>query len=229
MNNITSSDAEKFNRYAITHGMGGAVSDFEQAFYKKYLPGFSGAILDIGSGDGKYTHFFAAESPQSQVVPTDISMVRMERLKSQEFFGPVSSACHLPFRNRVFGRIFLMQVIEHINNSDAVMKECARVLLPDGVCFVTTPNYPIKRFYDWLQVIRYGKVNRIFDDPTHCSKFDSTRLKKVVSRYFKNVEVFPTFIAGEGRFPAIRRWREGRKSSMFFSHKLLAVCRFPQI
>lgn len=217
------SEVLRFENYASSHPMGGPVSDFEKHFYKQYLQGFSGNILDIGCGDGKYVQHLKKECPQSFVLPCDISFKRIKRVYDNGYTGVVGSAEELPIRDQSFDRVFLMQVIEHVPRTSKVIAECKRVLKPGGHCFVLTPNYPVKRAYDWLEMLRRGKWSKFFDDPTHCSKFSSSKLNRMLKEHFRSVDVFPTFILGE-KFSFIKHWRDRRLSAMLFSHKLLAVC-----
>lgn len=220
-------DIARFEKYAETHGMGGDVSNFEKEFYKDSLNDFRGTILDIGSGDGRYVHFFRELAPNAKIIPMDISHTRMGRIRDGGFLGAVASATELPFQDRKFDRIFLMQVIEHISNYRQTISECARALKHDGICFVTTPNYPIKRFYDWVHAFRNRKWSKIFDDPTHCSPFSADSLRRALRSCFEEVDIFPTFFLGESRFQFIKNWHQPQSKAIFFAHKLLAVCRKP--
>jgi len=224
-NQPSASKAPRFEKYADTHPMGGPVSDFEQAFYRKYLSGFSGKILDIGCGDGKYISHFRSECPNSIVMPCDLSFKRIKRVYEHAYGGVVGSAERLPFKDNSFERVFLMQVIEHVPNPDVVIAECKRVLKGNGYCFVLTPNYPAKRFYDWLEVLRFQKWKKVFDDPTHCSKLSWTQLEKALKQHFRQVDIVSTFVLGE-KIPQIKAMRERKNNfTKLFSHKILAVCQ----
>jgi len=225
MNPQPEKQVQKFEKYAATHPMGGPISDFEKEFYERYLKGFSGRLLDIGCGDGKYVSYFAGHYSGAAVTPCDISLKRIRRVAENGFLGVVASADYLPFESQSFDAVFLMQVIEHVPVPDLVIAECKRVLKPGKYCFVLTPNYPIKRVYDWMMMIRNQKWSKFFDDPTHCSKFSSRKLNQGLAKHFNLVDVFPTFLLGEGRSSVIKRWRDKRGLAMLFCHKLLAVCK----
>jgi SAM-dependent methyltransferase len=46
----------------------------------------------------------------------------------------------LPFRDAQFDGLFLINVIEHVADLEAVLRECARVLDEDGLWLAITPN-----------------------------------------------------------------------------------------
>ncbi len=178
---ISFDEIAKFELYADTHPCSDPVSDFERDFYSGYLTNFSGSILDIGCGDGKHAEYFRSQCPRSLIVPFDISSKRIKRVSASGFCGIVGTANRLPFDGGSFDRVFLMQVIEHVKSYEGVIKECRRILKSNGHLFITTPNYPIKRLYDWISMVRFGKWKKLRDDPTHCVKFSPRTLKKLLS------------------------------------------------
>jgi SAM-dependent methyltransferase len=52
-----------------------------------------------------------------------------------------ADALQLPFPDGTFDRIIVSEVLEHIPNDHAVMREIARVLAPEGIVAVTVPRY----------------------------------------------------------------------------------------
>ena len=71
-----------------------------------------------------------------------------------------------------------MEVIEHIPAEDGkrVIGELRRVIKPSGVLLISTPNYPVKRFYDYCDAMFHRKWARLRDDPTHVILFNHERL-----------------------------------------------------
>ena len=47
----------------------------------------------------------------------------------------------LKFKTNSVEKIVLKEVIEHIKNHQQLLKECKRVLVPNGSLYLTTPNY----------------------------------------------------------------------------------------
>ncbi|PIQ85377.1 MAG: hypothetical protein COV74_09260 [Candidatus Omnitrophica bacterium CG11_big_fil_rev_8_21_14_0_20_45_26] len=215
----------KFEHYAETHPMGGPVSDFEREFYQKYLQGLKGNIVDIGCGDGKYISYFHQITENAGIYACDISLKRVQRVKAHGYAGFVGSAETLPLRNQSVDWVFLMQVLEHVSNPECVIAECERVLAPQGCCLILVPNYPAKRIYDWINMVRHQKWHKWLDDPTHCTKLNHLQLHRLLSNHFSRVDIYPTFIYGEGRLRFIQEWKTRRRSVMWAAHKLLAVCR----
>ena len=68
-------------------------------------------------------------------MPTDLSVV----------CGDLSK---LPFRNEAFSLIYSRSVFEHLSEPAHVMDEFQRVLSPDGMCIILTPNR-----YDYSSIV----------------------------------------------------------------------------
>jgi hypothetical protein len=79
---------------------------------------------------------------------------------------------------------------------------------------ITTPNYPIKRFYDISDAFIGKKWERLRDDPTHVNHYNMKKLKNFLSKYFNSVEIVPY------KYGFI--YNKFKKS--FFLHKMLAIC-----
>jgi SAM-dependent methyltransferase len=84
----------------------------------------------------------------------------------------------------------MMEVIEHMPGvlGEKTVCDMRRVLLPGGVLLISTPNYPIKRFYDFYDAIFHGFRARFFDDPTHVTLFSHRRLRLLLEPHFSVVE-----------------------------------------
>ena len=75
------------------------------------------------------------------------------------------------------------------------VKEIQRVLKKNGCLIISTPNYPIKRFYDFYNALIYFKYKRVFDDPTHISPYSFKELKNKL----KSVSINVTKLSSKGK------------------------------
>jgi ubiquinone/menaquinone biosynthesis C-methylase UbiE len=91
------------------------------------------AVLDAGCGvDAPLTRKFGETFPTVGIdlchgLPNDLRVVT----------GDLSS---LPFRDGAFSLIFSRSVFEHLTHPEQVLEEFHRVLRPNGVCVILTPN-----------------------------------------------------------------------------------------
>lgn len=175
-------------------------------------------ILDFGCGDGKHFHFYlnAGFLPEN-IYGVEISKKRIERCRSigwQNTFFIENEK--MTFANDKFDLITMAEVIEHIPTEkiEKVFLELTRVLKKNGILIITTPNYPIKRFYDIYDAFRWGKWIRLRDDPTHANHYSMKKLRNFLDKRFSSFEIVP--------------YKHGflfdKCKNNFFLHKMLAIC-----
>jgi ubiquinone/menaquinone biosynthesis C-methylase UbiE len=91
------------------------------------------AALDAGCGiDAPLTRKFGEVIPTVGIdlcrgLPNDLRVVTGDLAK-------------LPFRDEAFSLVFSRSVFEHLTNPEDVLKEFHRVLRPNGICVILTPN-----------------------------------------------------------------------------------------
>ncbi|MCK6561194.1 class I SAM-dependent methyltransferase [candidate division KSB1 bacterium] len=108
-------------------------------------------VLDVGCGDGQHLEYLATSLPKCDLFGTEISQIRVDRVNKKGFACAKVDGPRLPFHDRSFDAIVFFEVIEHIPEADVdlLLREITRVLKRNGVVVGSTPNYPIKRYYDF--------------------------------------------------------------------------------
>ena len=74
------------------------------------------------------------------------------------FATPNLNVDPLNFENESFDLIILGEVIEHLYDPDRVLQECSRILKPNGVLLITTPNL-LSWYNRILMVLGYYPMN----------------------------------------------------------------------
>lgn len=148
-----------FERYAQERKMSGLISNIYQEFFKKWIDYKNNQlkVLDFGCGDGKYYDFFKKFFKEENIFGVEISKIRVKRCKDKGWKNVflINRLEKLQFPDEYFDFINFDQVIEHIREDeiDFYLSELSRILKKNGVLIIVTPNYPIKRFYDFLHAI----------------------------------------------------------------------------
>ena len=166
---------------------------FVRAIINQQLQTKNLAILDLGSGEGGTSKVF---SQDNFVVSLDLSLIRLNRqkelvissessseksstntknrfLSSFEMTEPNlvnASALQIPFANSSFDVIIIQDVIEHVNGSNSFLIEIKRVLKPNGMIYLSTPN-------------KYSLFNFI-SDPHFGLPFVSILKRESIKKYF---------------------------------------------
>ena len=96
-----------------------------------------GKILDIGCGDGEYS--FNLKEKGFEVIALDIDEERFKYKNKIEFLK-CDLTKGLPFPNEFFDYVLFLEVIEHIYNHSFVIEEIYRILKPNGLLILSTPN-----------------------------------------------------------------------------------------
>jgi 2-polyprenyl-3-methyl-5-hydroxy-6-metoxy-1,4-benzoquinol methylase len=114
-----------------------------------------GRVLDLGCGDGLFTHLAAMQ--KVNVVGLDpeeraIEQAR-ERTARQAYPGTAPAFARgagdaMPFEDGAFDLVFALDVIEHLRNPVAVLREIVRVLAPCGRLLLTTPAWQLGAWSD---------------------------------------------------------------------------------
>jgi len=104
---------------------------------KNKIENFS--IIDLGSGEGGTTKVFAKDN---FVLSIDLSLIRLQRQNSSDIkFSRINGdVTNLPVKGRFADLIIVQDVIEHLNDISSFYEEIIRVLKPEGIVYLSTPN-----------------------------------------------------------------------------------------
>ena len=164
---------------------------------------FQGRILDLGCGTDHFSKACRARGYEAEGI--DIDRCDLEKDA-------------LPYEDERFDVVTQLALIEHINNTENLMRETHRVLKPGGITIVLTPNWQMdsKNFYN---------------DPTHIKPFTPKSLDTLFKMYdFDTVFMGPSLICKPKlywklpeslKYRVAKRLRGGTKSIMGIGRKNL--------
>jgi ubiquinone/menaquinone biosynthesis C-methylase UbiE len=170
-------------------------------------------VLDLGCGRGEIVRHVARLGAQSfgidySQAAVNLSRRVMEREPAGSLYGLAQSdAKRLPFRDNVFDRVLLFDVVEHLHpwELDLCLREVLRALKPGGQIVVhTAPNrwydlyaYPLVRQVRRLmgQGHRYPAnpraLNVAINTEVHVNEQDILRLRRALTKNgFSRVKVW---------------------------------------
>jgi ubiquinone/menaquinone biosynthesis C-methylase UbiE len=141
-----------------------------------------GATLDLGCGVGYGTAVIAAaDDRKGPLVAVDISQDALtygKRTYDKSIRFVAADAERLPIKDESFDTVVCIEAIEHVASPDGLLREIARVLRPDGLLIISTPN-------KWMtSPLRAHPKN-----PYHVREWYPRSFIALVSRYFRKVEV----------------------------------------
>ena len=109
-------------------------------FYRRIVKRVGyGKVLDVGCGQGYLLSGVKSECSYLYGIDRQKPAVKAAQNWIEEGNFCLADASKIPFKSNTFDYLICTEVLEHIKGDD-VMKECYRVLKPNGVVLFTVPN-----------------------------------------------------------------------------------------
>jgi ubiquinone/menaquinone biosynthesis C-methylase UbiE len=98
-------------------------------------------MVDCGCGDGRFTARMARAVNAGRAIGIDVVPDNIALLEAQGIEGRVGDLDRgLPLEGKSADLVVASHVIEHVADTDMLVKECYRVLCPGGHLLIATPN-----------------------------------------------------------------------------------------
>jgi SAM-dependent methyltransferase len=156
-------------------------------------------VLEVGCGGGN-----VLERVPGRRVGIDLSPFILKKARARLGHDALlarGDAMALPFADGAFDRVFCSEVLEHVLEPEAVVREMRRVLAAGGHAVVSVPNEAlINRVKGVVFKLPLGRrflggsdggyqVSQKMDDEWHLHEFDRARLQQAVAGQFSVEEV----------------------------------------
>lgn len=161
-----------------------------------YLEKYSGPLLDIGCGSSRIIQ------RHPDAIAFDFSINKLRFLLPTNQYRVRGSTFALPFKSASFKRVIHSQLLEHIPFDKVIFTELNRVMQPEGILVIGTPDYgriwwPITEFF-------YGLLlpNAYADE--HITHYNRKFLTELLEEHGFNVQDFQYICGGELIVKAIK-------------------------
>ena len=132
-----------------------------------------GKILDLGCGDGLYTHLAALNHAEVLGVDPEDEAIALANKMTADMSYPSKPPTFIKGQGGAltcldasFDLVMMLDVIEHLHNPVCVLSDVSRTLKPGGYLFLTTPEWKFSGC----------------DDPHHISEYSKEELTRQVKR-----------------------------------------------
>lgn len=120
------------------------LANWDAAFYTKYTEALrphppGGRCLDVGCGVGQVIGRLAADGVEAHGV--EISEPNLDRARRVAPLARLYDGRHLPYPDGHFANVGTLNVLEHVDEPEAFLREMVRVTAPGGTVVVSSPNF----------------------------------------------------------------------------------------
>ena len=148
-----------------------------------------GDILEIGTGMGYGVEVIAPKATRYISIDKELP-AQINQLENVEYYD--MEVPPIGFENCSFDAVVSFQVIEHIEEDIACVREVARVLRPGGKFGVSTPNAPMS----------------LTRNPWHVREYNADELRNLLECHFSKVEAYGVI----GNEKIMEYYRKNRQS-----------------
>jgi SAM-dependent methyltransferase len=182
----------------------------------------SSLVLDVGVGSGSNLRMLA-EMEFPHVIGLDPNPDVVQICQNKGFASvQQGSICNLPFPSESFDFVLATDVIEHVRDDVAALKEICRVLRPGGYVLITVPAFQSL----WGLQDEVALHCRRYRLGTLVERVISAKLTIVRSYYFNYLLFAPIWTARQViRFARIRLQSENQVNSPLINRILTAIFR----
>ena len=115
----------------------------------------SKSILDVGCGRGYYIKLLSLLKFPKKIVGVDIKTSYLSKAREitkhdKRVSVQQASIYELPFKNNSFDAVICSEILEHLDNEAAALKEIYRILRPQGVFLISVPHQHFPFLWDPL-------------------------------------------------------------------------------
>jgi 2-polyprenyl-3-methyl-5-hydroxy-6-metoxy-1,4-benzoquinol methylase len=146
-------------------------------------------VLDIGcgTGHGMYRLYQDAAGIWGTDIASDAITFLSQRFPLLQPKVLVSDALHIGLGRQMFDVITAVEVIEHVPSDIMFLREIKRLLKPDGLCCISTPNRLV-----------HSPSSIVPQNPFHIREYTASELYTLLSQEFKQVTVLGVMIRERG-------------------------------
>lgn len=141
-------------------------------------------VLDLGAGSGAFVNYLLERYPMWHIEAADLELFESFKLKDRVKFTKVN--LNEDFSSEIKGKfdlIITIEVIEHLENPRHLLRQCYKLLNPNGKLLITTPNIEAipGRFRFLLKGnFRFFDTNPATNEPTHITPIQSYMFRRAV-------------------------------------------------
>lgn len=172
-------------------------------------------VLDIASGEGYGSNILSKTATKVYGVDIDATTIANAKIKYQaenlEFL--VGNTSEIPLETNSVDIVISFETIEHHEFHDEMMQEIKRVLRPEGVMIISTPDK-----------LEYTD-KRLFNNQYHIKELYKEEFQNLISNYFKDYQLLSqTYVNGNSFIDELKEEQVNKVYSGSYDEILVNDC-----
>lgn len=137
-------------------------------------------VLDIACGEGYGANLLASSAVHVIAIDIDKTTIQKaaDKYKKPNLIFKNGSITQIPLTDESIDVVVCFETLEHLSDHDQLLQEIKRVLKPQGICLISTPD---KKNYSE----ETGYVN-----PHHVKELHEAGFKALMQKNFKKIKFF---------------------------------------
>ncbi|MBU0998512.1 methyltransferase domain-containing protein [Patescibacteria group bacterium] len=163
----------------------------------KLIEKSDGKILDIGCADGVFTKVIFEKAKPSKIIGVDILPKSVtwakKHWKNPKMEFIVSDAENLKYESNTFDAVFILEVLEHVNNPQKILFDVKRILTKNGYAILLVPTDSLLFRIIWFFWTKFrGKIWK----ETHIQTYRNNYLTRICKKVGFRIEEDKKFLLG---------------------------------
>lgn len=154
----------------------------------KFLKGKKGKLLDVGCSDGRIMQYFIQKGFECEGIDISDKAIEFGKRRSLNI-KKVDITKKLPFKDETFDITFCGEVLEHLLDPFATVKEMHRVLKKKGSIVITVPNTCMFRNLFLILLGRPLAYSCTYDGPHYRDFCEKEAIRILKSAGFRNIKI----------------------------------------
>jgi ubiquinone/menaquinone biosynthesis C-methylase UbiE len=144
-------------------------------------------VLEVGVGEGEIAGRVSARWPGASIAGLDLPDPELrEEWRRRRLAGTFGDIAALPFAGATFDLVLAIEVLEHVPDPAAALREIERVAVPGATVILSVPHEPLRRVANMAR----GKYwSALGNTPGHVQHWSRRSFAALVARYFDRLEV----------------------------------------
>ncbi|MBI5492366.1 MAG: class I SAM-dependent methyltransferase [Deltaproteobacteria bacterium] len=140
------------------------------------------SLVEVGCGEGRVAHFLKELRPKLDIEANDVSpeVIAMAKKEYPGIKFSVRSATDLKYRDCSFDMVVACEVLEHLKDPDAAIREIKRVA--GKYAIFSVPREPV---WSLLNLARGKYIKDLGNTPGHLQKWGKKGFLTLLGKYFR--------------------------------------------